>query len=254
MSKPNTLTVEVITRIADIEPASWDACANPAAAGFSCETEINPFITHAFLNALEESGSATEETGWGPHHLVMRDDSDHIVGVVPLYIKGNSQGEYVFDHGWADAYERAGGRYYPKLQSSVPFTPATGRRLLAHPDAAAQMVEQHLARAMIKVTEGLGVSSLHSTFLPETQWQVLGQEGFLQRTDQQYHWLNEGYKTFDEFLSNLASRKRKNLRKERAAAIRENIDIEWVTGKDIREEHWDAFYRFYMETGYRKWG
>ena len=142
----------------------------------------------------------------------------------------------------------------PRLLGSVPFTPATGRRLLAHPGADRQMIEQHLARAMIKVTERLGVSSLHLTFLPQSQWDLLGQEGFLQRTDQQYHWLNEGYRTFDEFLSNLASRKRKNLRKERAAALRDGIDIEWVTGSDIREDHWDAFFRFYIETGFRKWG
>ncbi|TDI65137.1 MAG: N-acetyltransferase [Alphaproteobacteria bacterium] len=254
MPKSNTLTVEAVTRIADIAAVTWDACANPAAADLTDNTEINPFIGHAFLNALEQSGSVTAETGWAPHHLVMKDDGDRVVGVVPLYVKSHSQGEYVFDHGWADAYQRAGGQYYPKLLGSVPFTPATGRRLLAHPGADRQMIEQHLARAMIKVTERLGVSSLHLTFLPQSQWDLLGQEGFLQRTDQQYHWLNEGYRTFDEFLSNLASRKRKNLRKERAAALRDGIDIEWVTGSDIREDHWDAFFRFYIETGFRKWG
>ncbi len=254
MSKPDALTVEVATSIADVDVNMWDACANPAAAGLDGGIPDNPFISHAFLRALEESGSATAETGWAPHHLIMKDEAERVIGAVPLYLKGHSQGEYVFDYGWADAYERAGGRYYPKFQASVPFTPATGRRLLARPGKASQLVEQHLARAMTKVTERLGVSSVHLTFLPEDQWDLLGREGFLQRTDQQFHWLNDGYGSFDEFLSNLASRKRKNLRKERAAAVQNGSEIEWVTGGDLREEHWDVFFRFYLETGSRKWG
>jgi predicted N-acyltransferase len=238
--------VRVVARIADVPAPDWDACARA--------TDSNPFITHAFLSALEASGSATAETGWLPRHLLLEDGEGRLMGAMPCYLKSHSYGEYVFEHGWADAYTRAGGNYYPKLQSAVPFTPVTGKRLLVpeSPDRAAR--EAILLQAAATLTEQSGVSSLHVTFLTESEWQLAGKLGWLQRTDQQFHWRNEGYASFDDFLNALASRKRKAIRKERREALQDGIDIEWMTGRDLTEAHWDAFFAFYMDTGSRKWG
>lgn len=230
-----------------IAPADWDACANPDPATY------NPFISYAFLNALEEAGTVGEGTGWIPHHLVLEDPEDGVLGVMPLYAKTHSQGEYVFDHSWAEALHRAGGAYYPKLQGAVPFTPVPGRRLLARPGPKQAESERVLAHAAVALADRMDASSVHITFLTEEQWKHLGEAGFLQRTGQQFHWRNDGYRTFDDFLATLASRKRKQLRKERAEA-QSAVEIFSVTGHDITEAHWDSFFHFYMDTGARKWG
>ncbi len=240
--------VEVASRIAEIPAAAWDACANPEAS------TRNPFISHAFLRALEESECATPKTGWAPRHLALKDASGGIAAVMPAYVKSHSRGEYIFDHGWADAYERAGGQYYPKLQCAVPFTPVPGRRLLVRPGSDSEDNERLLTAAAIELAKRHGCSSLHITFLTEGEWTRLGRAGFLQRIDRQFHWQNNGYATFDDFLASLASRKRKAIRKERAEATAPGISIEWLRGPEIREAHWDAFFRFYMDTGSRKWG
>jgi hypothetical protein len=203
---------------------------------------------------LEASGSATARTGWQPQHLLAETTDGEVLGVVPCYLKTHSRGEYVFDHGWADAYERAGGRYYPKLQVSVPFTPATGRRLLVKPGPSAEYVRQALAQALVELCRLRDASSVHLTFLTEPEWQFLDALGFLQRTDQQFHWENAGYRTFDEFLAALAARKRKVIRRERRDAVAAGITVEWLTGSDLTEAAWDAFFAFYMDTGSRKWG
>jgi len=238
----------VATRIAEIDRDAWDACANPDAATF------NPFLAHAFLSALEAAGTVGEQrTGWLPHHIVIEHAGD-IIACMPCYVKLDSSGEYVFDYAWADAYQRAGGRYYPKLQAAVPFTPVPGRRLLVKPGPDAELHERLLAAAAVEIAQRIGVSSLHLTFLSEAEWSLLGSEGFLQRTDQQFHWRNEGYASFDDFLRVLSSRKRKTVRKERSEALRSGLTIERITGADISEAHWDAFFAFYMDTGSRKWG
>jgi predicted N-acyltransferase len=239
------LVVRTVSSIAEVPARAWNACAEPYR---------NPFILHEFLSALEESGSATAETGWLPRHLLLEDARGALIGCMPCYLKSHSQGEYVFDHGWADAYMRAGGRYYPKLQVSVPFTPVTGKRLLVRPGANSVECEALLLQAAIQVTDRLGVSSLHITFPTRAEWQLAGEFGLLQRTDQQFHWRNEGYGTFDDFLDALASRKRKAIRRERREALSGGLQIEWVTGSDITEAHLDTFFTFYMDTGSRKWG
>lgn len=240
-------TARLVRNIAGIPAADWDACANPPGGSF------DPFLSHAFLEALERSGSAAPETGWAPHHLALEAEDGTLLGAVPMYLKGHSQGEYVFDHGWAEAYERAGGRYYPKLQVTVPFTPATGRRLLTR-GGTDKEIELLLLRACIEVARRAQVSSLHVTFTTEREWQLMGDAGFLQRTDCQFHWHNDGYQSFDRFLATLASRKRKMLRRERAEALADGVTVEWLTGADITESHWDDFFQFYMNTGSRKWG
>lgn len=214
----------------------------------------NPFISHAFLSALELSECATRDTGWLGQHLVLEDDKGAIHGVVPGYIKSHSQGEYVFDHAWADAYERAGGRYYPKYQASVPFTPATGPRLLVSNSVNADAARAALAQGMTQLADQLHLSSAHVTFGEAEDIEALKDAGFLHRMDQQFHFRNDNYATYDDFLSTLASRKRKNLKKERANALQNNVTIEWVTGSDITEEVIHAFYAFYEDTGRRKWG
>ncbi|HEU4476598.1 MAG TPA: GNAT family N-acetyltransferase [Methyloceanibacter sp.] len=243
--KQAPLTLRAVSSISDVPARAWDDCA---------ALSHNPFTSHAFLLALEESGSATAETGWLPQHLLLEDAAGTLIGCMPCYLKAHSQGEYVFDHGWADAYIRAGGRYYPKLQVSVPFTPVTGQRLLVRPDDNRAEYEALLLQAAMQVADRLGVSSLHITFLTRPEWQLAGELGLLQRTDQQFHWQNEGYRSFDDFLAALASRKRKAIRRERRAALNANIDVEWVTGGDLAEAHLDAFFAFYMDTGARKWG
>ena len=215
---------------------------------------FNPFISHAFLSALEASGSATARTGWQPQHLVAETAAGTILGVAPCYLKSHSRGEYVFDHGWAEAYERAGGSYYPKLQVSVPFTPATGRRLLVRPGPAAGETQAGLAAGLMELCRLRDASSAHLTFLTEPEWRFLGEEGFLQRMDQQFHWENAGYATFEDFLDALASRKRKAIRRERREAVESGLTIHRLTGSDLDEAAWDAFFAFYMETGSRKWG
>jgi predicted N-acyltransferase len=245
------LQIRVVPAIADVPAAAWDACANPAAAPEVCA--YNPFVSHAFLHALEASGSATARTGWQPQHLVA-EMGERVVGVVPCYLKSHSRGEYVFDAGWAEAYERAGGSYYPKLQVSVPFTPATGRRLLVAPGETADTIREALAKGLIELSRMREASSVHVTFTPEAEWDLLGRYGFLKRNDQQFHWVNGGYATFEDFLGALAARKRKAIKRERAGALENGIEVVWLTGKAITEEAWDAFFMFYVETGSRKWG
>ena len=242
-------TIKAVQHIADVPAAAWNACANPGGA-----IADNPFLSHEFLRALEDSKCATARTGWQPFHLLCEDADGALLGCVPMYLKSHSQGEYVFDSGWAQAFQRAGGSYYPKLQISVPFTPATGRRLLTRSGLAQLEIEEQLIGGVIAAARQLKVSSAHFTFLPHADWERLGAHGFLQRIDQQFHWHNKGYATFDDFLEDLASKKRKNLKRERRDALENDIQIEWVTGSDLREHHWDAFFAFYMDTGNRKWG
>jgi predicted N-acyltransferase len=231
--------VRLKSGIAEIDAAAWDSLAG----------DSNPFITHAFLRALEESGSAAPETGWMPRHLVLEDSSGAMIGAAPVYLKSHSLGEYVFDHGWAHAYEQAGGRYYPKLLCAVPFTPVPGPRLLAH-GAEAQAL---LAASLIEITKRHELSSAHVTFLEEVPAKRLGDQGFLIRTGYQFHWHNRGYSSFDDFLAELSSRKRKSIRKERAQALAA-LDLRVAVGRDIGESDWDLFFEFYSETGSRKWG
>ncbi len=238
------VTIKVASRIGDLPAAEWDACAG----------EQNPFVSHAFLSALEDSGSTTAETGWLPQHLAMSDRDDRLIGCAPLYLKNHSYGEYVFDWGWADAYERAGGRYYPKLQSSVPFTPVTGPRLLVRPGAAREAVAGALIVGMVELADRHGVSSLHVTFPEEPEWQALGAAGFLRRSGLQYHWVNRGYDSFEDFLATLTSRKRKAIRKERRRVAECGVVLRRLSGAEIEPRHWDAFYHFYLATADRKWG
>ena len=247
MTTPTDITLEAISSVRQIAAEDWDACANPQGS------VINPFLSYAFFAALEDSGSATARTGWLARHLIAR-SGERILGIVPCYLKNHSQGEYVFDHNWADAFMRAGGAYYPKLQVSVPFTPVTGPRLLVRSDADQERTREALIAGMIGLCDQLSVSSVHVTFATEDEWQLLAQHGFLQRTDQQYHWRNEDYASFDDFLATLASRHRKAIKRERRDALANGISIHVLTGSDVTEDAWDAFYAFYMETGSRKWG
>ena len=244
-------TATAINSINDIDSSDWNQCANPE------QMEYNPFLDHRFIKALEDSGSANSNTGWQPFHTIMR-DKGRVVGVVPAYLKSHSQGEYVFDGAWADAWYRAGGEYYPKLQISIPFTPATGRRLLvATPldsTQSIQEVEAQLLSATLQIAQKIQVSSLHITFMPKNQWENAGTLGLLKRVDTQFHWTNANYDSFEDFLRALSSKKRKNIRRERRGAVENNIEIEWITGSDLTESHWDAFYQFYVDTGNRKWG
>ncbi|NOT73190.1 MAG: N-acetyltransferase [Hyphomicrobium sp.] len=248
MSDPLATVVKLCTAIGEIDAAQWDACANPDAGRY------NPFVGHAFLKALEDAKCVGDGTGWLPRHLVLEDDRGRVCGVAPCYIKTHSQGEYVFDHAWADASHQAGLRYYPKLQIAVPFTPVPGPRLLVRPGADAKANEQVLAAAAIEVAKQNGLSSVHLTFLDQSAQQSLAGLGYLARTGQQFHWQNAGYRTFEDFLATFASRKRKSVRKERAEAIAPGIAIEHITGAAITEAHWDAFHDFYVDTGNRKWG
>jgi predicted N-acyltransferase len=237
------LTVRIVEDLATVSATAWDACAGPD----------NPFVSHTFLQALEESGSATRETGWLPQHVIIEDGSKRILAAAPMYLKSHSYGEYIFDHGWASGYERAGGRYYPKLLAAVPFTPATGPRLLIHPAAEPEIADT-LVAAMVEVAKARKVSSLHVNFPRKSEWQKLGEAGFLQRLGRQFHWENDGYKSFDDFLEALNSRKRKQIRRERRDSLDGGIEIETLTGDTLKPEHWDVFYRFYMSTSDRKWG
>ena len=263
------ITLEAVSSVSQIPAEDWDACANPASAPDTLDgldtlaspsdycsnliSHYNPFISHAFFSSLEGSGSACARTGWGPRHLLARLEGT-IAGIVPCYLKSHSQGEYVFDRGWADAYERAGGRYYPKLQTSVPFTPAAGPRLLIRGGADHERIATALASGLVALCGVSKASSVHVTFAREAEWKLLAAHGFLQRTDQQFHWHNQGYGSFEDFLATLNSRHRKAIRRERREALAEGITIHPLTGSDITEDAWNAFFAFYMETGSRKWG
>jgi uncharacterized protein len=266
------ITLEAVSSVSQIPAEDWNACANPApdihslngldtlasssAAAKSCASSAsgyNPFVSYEFFSALEASGSACARTGWGPRHLLARVDGA-IAGIVPCYLKSHSQGEYVFDRGWADAYERAGGRYYPKLQASVPFTPAAGPRLLIREGVDADRIGDALARGLVALCDATNASSAHVTFAREAESKFLAGHGFLQRNDQQFHWHNQGYGGFEDFLATLNSRHRKAIRRERRDALASGITIHALSGSDITEEAWDAFFDFYMDTGSRKWG
>ena len=235
-----TFTLTLHTRIAEVPQADWDACAGGG----------NPFTSYAFLSALEESGSASNRTGWLPQHAALRDEAGQVVAVVPMYAKSHSYGEYVFDHSWANAFERAGGDYYPKLQVAVPFSPVPGPRLLRRPGVPAAA----LGQALVQAVEELGLSSVHITFCTEAEWRELGEHGWLRRMGQQFHWENAGYSTFNDFLGALNARKRKSVKRERRDANAAGLRFMALRGHEITSRHWDAFFRFYMSTVDRKWG
>ncbi|HEX6113482.1 MAG TPA: GNAT family N-acetyltransferase [Geminicoccaceae bacterium] len=237
-----TLQVKLVQGIGQIDAQVWDACVGPD----------QPFLSHGFLSALEDSGSASQRTGWLPLHLVVETDGE-LIGCAPMYLKSHSYGEYVFDWGWANAYERAGGKYYPKLQVSVPFTPVPGPRLLIRPEIGAA-ARQMLAHGLVSAAEQLGVSSLHVTFCREDEWHKLGDAGLLKRQGVQYHWHNRGYRTFDDFLGALKSSKRKTIRKERARIKEQGLSIEVLTGAALTPDIWDVFYPFYLSTVDKRWG
>jgi uncharacterized protein len=239
----DTVTLTVHPSIAEISATDWDACAG----------DVNPTLGYTFLQAMEESGSASGRTGWAPQHLSLADDKGRIVGIVPLYLKSHSHGEYIFDYGWADAYERAGGRYYPKALAAVPFTPVPGPRLLVR-DGAPPDTKATLIAGLAEFTKQRGISSLHINFPEEADAEVLFEAGFLKRMGQQFHWTNDGYKTFGDYLAALNSRKRKAVNKERREALQAGLEIDVLTGADLQPRHWDAFYRFYLATSDRKWG
>ena len=236
--------VRVHRAIAEIGKDAWEACA--AATG-------DPFVSYDFLSILEESGCVEARTGWAPYHISVADEAGDIAGVMPLYLKSHSQGEYVFDHAWADAYERAGGRYYPKLQCASPFSPVTGSRLIVRPDVDIDEGRSALLGGALTLCDRLGASSAHVTFPVEDEWRWMGERGMLLRQDQQYHWENNGYATFDDFLAALSSNRRKTIRRERRDA-QQGLEIVALTGGELTEDHWDAFFAFYMDTGGRKWG
>ena len=239
--------VSVHRRIAEIGKAAWDLCAStPDYAG-------NPFVSFDFLDSLEQTGCAVESTGWGPSHLLLKDEAGEPAAVMPLYIKSHSRGEYVFDHAWADAYQRAGGRYYPKLQSCAPFSPVTGPRLLVRPGIDRDAAQKLLLGGALSLCQRLGASGVNITFPTEAEWRLLGEEGLLLRQDQQYHWFNNDYATFEDFLAALSSNRRKTIRRERRDAL-SAVEVVALTGAELQEEHWDAFFAFYMDTGERKWG
>ncbi len=248
MGESHEFVVRVFPHISGISESGWNSCANPVDAKF------NPFVSYAFLNALEKSGCVSGRTGWQPQHLALETNKGELLACMPNYLKSNSYGEYIFDHGWAEAFENAGGDYYPKLQCAVPFTPVQGNRLLVTEGQNHDEYERLLASAAVQLTDRLEASSLHITFLTPGEWDRLGELGFLKRKAQQFHWHNRGYETFEDFLEDLSSRKRKMIRRERRDALANDIKIQWVTGSDITEDHWDHFFDFYEDTGSRKWG
>ena len=240
--------ISVLGRLADIDAGEWDACACPEGS----DRPVDPFTTHRFLNTLERSGSVGPGTGWQPQYLAARANGE-LIAVAPLYAKSHSQGEYVFDHNWAHAFEQAGGHYYPKLQIAVPFTPATGRRFLTKPGWEATGTAA-LTQGAVQLARNNDVSSLHITFCTEDEVAAGEKMGLLHRTGQQFHWSNAEHTDFDAFLATLSARKRKNIRRERAQAQAFGGDIKMLTGDEITPEHWDAFWVFYQDTGARKWG
>ena len=237
-----TLTLSLHQSIAEIPAVEWDLCAG----------DDNPFVSHAFLSAVEDSGSAGPRTGWLPQHAALRDAGGQLVAAAPMYAKSNSYGEYVFDHGWANAYEQAGGDYYPKLQVAVPFSPVPGPRLLCRPSGG--VPAEALAQALVQACTELKLSGIHATFCSHDDYEALGRAGWLQRLGQQYHWENAGYGNFDDFLGALSSRKRKVLRRERRDANGAGLVFRTLRGPEIGRREWDAFYRFYQSTVDRKWG
>ncbi len=243
------LKIRIIDSLTEVAAEDWDACA-----GWSLTAGDNPFVSHAFLLALEQSGSVGRKSGWLPQHLLVEDEAGLLQAACPLYVKGHSYGEYVFDHGWAEAYERAGGRYYPKLQAAVPFTPVPGPRLLVRPGPTASAVRSALIETLIGTTARSNLSSLHITFCTGEETAHLREAGLLHRIGVQYHWHNQGYGSFDDFLAALNSRKRKAIRKERAAVEAYGLTLRQLSGREIEPHHWDAFFAFYMDTGSRKWG
>ncbi|MCO5157348.1 MAG: GNAT family N-acetyltransferase [Aquamicrobium sp.] len=257
--KDGDFVLRVAQGMAAFSPEEWAALdgasrIDPAGSGAESGSPYNPFVSHDFLAILEESGCADTRTGWQPLHLRLETAGGVLVGAAPCYAKSHSQGEYVFDHGWADAFERAGGRYYPKLQVSVPFTPATGPRLLVRRGMDGTAVRAALAQGLKALAGQTGASSVHVTFAEAADIAALEQAEFLRRTDTQFHFLNEGYRSYDDFLATLASRKRKALKRERREALAPGIEIDWLTGSDLTEAVWDDFFAFYMDTGSRKWG
>ena len=242
-----TFKARIITSLSEVSEAAWDRVANPSGVAY------DPFLSWAFLEALESSGAARPETGWSPCHVLIEGPDDELLAAMPLYAKTHSQGEFVFDHSWADAYERAGGQYFPKLLSAVPFTPVTGRRCLVPEGPDRTRLQNALVSAAIQVAAQNDFSSLHVNFISEETAAQLGEFGLLIRTDQQFHWQNDGYEDFDGFLAALSSAKRKNLRKERAKA-QAGLTFKHLTGDAIEAHQWDAFFEFYMDTGSRKWG
>lgn len=265
------LTVRVATSLKSVPAADWNACANPFALQAALDSTApvamepssepgaardldNPFVSHAFLRALEESGCIGGRTGWSPVYLLVEDDQGSLLAAAPSFLKSHSQGEYVFDHGWADAYERAGGHYYPKLQVAAPFTPATGPRLLVADGARAQEARAGLIAGLEALREQAQASSVHVTFAQEPDRGALLEAGYLERHDLQFHWHNEGFETYDDFLLTLASRKRKALRRERREALANGITVEVLSGSQLTEAVWDDFHSFYEDTGARKWG
>jgi predicted N-acyltransferase len=237
-----SLTLQLHASIHDIGQAEWDFCAGPS----------NPFVSHAFLACVEDSGSAGPRTGWLPRHAALRDEAGTLVAAAPMYAKSHSYGEYVFDHGWARAYEQAGGNYYPKLQVSVPFSPVPGPRLLTNPNAG--VPAGVLADALTQVCREMKLSSVHVTFCTESDYTALSDAGWLPRLGVQYHWHNQGYGDFDDFLAALNARKRKSIKRERRDANAAGLEFLTLRGGDITAEHWAAFYRFYESTVDRKWG
>jgi len=237
----NAATIKVISSLTEVPKTQWDACAG----------NQNPFVSHTFLKCLEDSEAVCNETGWLPQHILIENDTG-LAGCVPCYLKNHSHGEYVFDWGWADAFERAGGQYYPKLQVSVPFSPVTGPRLLVRDGVDVERTQAMLTAGLLELCKQHGVSSLHVTFPTEDEWTTLGEKGLLKRQGQQFHWHNNGYKTFDDFMETLNSRKRKMIRKERTAANKE-VEIEVLTGDKVQSHHMDEFYQFYINTIDRKW-
>jgi len=245
LSLPSAVSVH--RRIAEIGKAAWNSCLSRE------DYAANPFVDFDFLDALEVTHCAVERTGWSPCHLELKDGEGRTAAVMPLYLKSHSRGEYVFDHAWADAYERAGGRYYPKLQSAAPFSPVTGPRLLVRPDVERASAQRLLLGGALTLCERVGASGVNITFPTEQEWTLLGEEGLLQRQDQQYHWHNRGYGSFDDFLAQLSSGRRKTIRRERRDALAA-VEVVALSGAELTEAHWDAFFGFYMDTGGRKWG
>jgi len=241
------IEIRTVGSIDEICKDDWDGLANPS------NLPYDPFLSFDFFAALEHSGSVRPETGWGPFHLIATEGNGETVGIMPLYLKGHSRGEYVFDHGWARGFEMAGGQYYPKLLSAVPFTPVTGRRLFAVGENS-QQIKTQLIKYAVKQGELQHLSSLHINFIEPELVPLFEDEQFLIRSDTQFHWENQNFESFDDFLASLQSRKRKAIKKERRVALINDLDVEWVTGDELQSKHWDAFYQFYTDTFDRKWG
>ncbi len=243
----DAIEIRLLTSMAEADKVQWDSLVRAR------DTTNNPFLSHDFLTALEVSGCTARDAGWLPRHMAISDPTGRLIAAAPMYIKGHSYGEYVFDWAWADALERAGGTYYPKLLVAAPFSPVTGPRLLC-PDSEDDALSKTLLAGLVEAAKQLEVSSLHIIFPTRAEWEFAGSCGFLLREGKQFHWRNEGYTSFDDFLDALSSRKRKTIRKERTRALADDIEVRRLTGADIEPAHWDAFYQFYIDTASRKWG